>query len=100
MSEEQIEQTAEQAAETIVNSPEVTEVIEQAAETIAEAVVTASEPVNTGAPEEPVVTSTAQVEYYFEGTKVEEVQQELPDGTKLCRMSDGTTKHVPASIFN
>lgn len=91
MSEEQVEQ----AVETIVNSPEVEQAVEQATETVP-GVVSETEP----AQFTPAVDSSVPVDFFFEGAKVVRALDILPDGTHLCEMSDGTTKHVPAEIFN
>jgi len=99
MSEEQVEVVAEE----VVSSPVVEETVNQpeevAVETVTEALaeeVVATEP----APVSPAVDSSAPVEIFFEGAKVVRALDVLPNGTHLCEMSDGTTKHVPAEIFN
>lgn len=90
MSEEQVNQTPTETVETTVETP--TETVTETA--VPEASTTEA------ASLDPVVDSSAPVEYWFEGAKVEAVVEELADGTKKCKMSDGTEKHVPAEIFN
>jgi len=92
MSEENVEPNKVEETITVTNLPEVEAVVQS--ETSTEQVVS-EENVEPNKVEE-----TLKVDYYFEGAKVEEIQVVLPDGTKLCRMSDGTSKHVPAVIFN
>lgn len=81
----------DQSADAVVSSLEASQAIDQAV---------ADQVVSTGVPVAPVIDSSAEVHYYFEGAKVENVLEVLPSGVRFCKMSDGTTKHVPAEIFN
>lgn len=102
MSDEQVNQQADQLAENIVNSPEVDQALDQVVDAVVDQVESSTVENTTvsSAPKVPITSSSAPVEYFFEGAKVVSVLETLPGGLKLCAMSDGTTKHVPAEVFN
>lgn len=59
----------------------------------------AAEPVLVEEPEVPESAPTGTLPSYENAQVIQILQENTPEGFHHCKMSDGTTKHVPVGLF-